>query len=131
MKSSRKHHLEGGFFYVLVVCHILGIDCVNVSLYIMYVIYVYNVWYVNDAPWGILSQILTMEDPSRESQDGRQGKMLLHTEYSLLSLLHQQNGVVHHHGLFQVTLLSKAGKFNIMHRPFLGNKYRYKANKNI
>lgn len=28
--------------------------------------------------------------------------MLLHTEYSLLSLLHTQDGVVHHHGLFQV-----------------------------
>nr|XP_034358557.1 serine/threonine-protein kinase 40 isoform X2 [Arvicanthis niloticus] len=27
--------------------------------------------------------------------------MLLHTEYSLLSLLHTQDGVVHHHGLFQ------------------------------
>ncbi|KAG7283318.1 hypothetical protein CRUP_000844 [Coryphaenoides rupestris] len=27
--------------------------------------------------------------------------MLLHTEYSLLSLLHGQDGVVHHHGLFQ------------------------------
>lgn len=29
--------------------------------------------------------------------------MLLHTEYSLLSLLHTQDGVVHHHGLFQVS----------------------------
>lgn len=28
--------------------------------------------------------------------------MLLHTEYSLLSLLPNQDGVVHHHGLFQV-----------------------------
>lgn len=28
--------------------------------------------------------------------------MLLHTEYSLLSLLHGQDGVVHHHGLFKV-----------------------------
>ncbi|GFS33018.1 hypothetical protein NPIL_270201 [Nephila pilipes] len=27
--------------------------------------------------------------------------MLLHTEYSLLSLLHAQEGVVHHHGLFK------------------------------
>lgn len=27
--------------------------------------------------------------------------MLLHTEFSLLSLLHTQDGVVHHHGLFQ------------------------------
>lgn len=37
-----------------------------------------------------------------ETQEERQGKMLLHTEYSLLSLLHSQDGVVHHHGLFQV-----------------------------
>ena len=29
--------------------------------------------------------------------------MLLHTEYSLLSLLHSQEGVVHHHGLFKVS----------------------------
>ncbi|XP_014672977.1 PREDICTED: serine/threonine-protein kinase 40-like isoform X2 [Priapulus caudatus] len=27
--------------------------------------------------------------------------MLLHTEYSLLSLLHNQDGVVHHHGLYK------------------------------
>ncbi|XP_046569313.1 LOW QUALITY PROTEIN: serine/threonine-protein kinase 40-like [Haliotis rubra] len=46
-------------------------------------------------------KILTMEDPEKESQDDRQGKMLMHTEYSLLSLLHQQDGVVHHHGLFK------------------------------
>nr|DBA33648.1 TPA: hypothetical protein GDO54_001297 [Pyxicephalus adspersus] len=40
-------------------------------------------------------------DKSGETQEERQGKMLLHTEYSLLSLLHNQDGVVHHHGLFQ------------------------------
>lgn len=33
--------------------------------------------------------------------DTKQGKMLIHTEYSLLSLLHSQEGVVHTHGLFQ------------------------------
>lgn len=51
-------------------------------------------------------QILTLEergDQGIESQEERQGKMLLHTEYSLLSLLHTQDGVVHHHGLFQVS----------------------------
>lgn len=32
--------------------------------------------------------------------------MLLHTEYSMLSLLHTQDGVVHHHGLFQVSDLA-------------------------
>lgn len=50
-------------------------------------------------------QILTLEergDQGIESQEERQGKMLLHTEFSLLSLLHTQDGVVHHHGLFQV-----------------------------
>lgn len=46
-------------------------------------------------------KILTLEKPRRESQDGKQGKMLLHTEYSLLSLLKDQEGVVHHHGLFK------------------------------
>jgi len=49
-------------------------------------------------------KILTLEeraDESGETQEERQGKMLLHTEYSLLSLLHNQDGVVHHHGLFQ------------------------------
>uniref|UniRef100_A0A3P9AAM2 Serine/threonine-protein kinase 40 n=1 Tax=Esox lucius TaxID=8010 RepID=A0A3P9AAM2_ESOLU len=49
-------------------------------------------------------KILTLEeraDTAGETQEERQGKMLLHTEFSLLSLLHNQDGVVHHHGLFQ------------------------------
>ncbi|XP_033741051.1 serine/threonine-protein kinase 40-like [Pecten maximus] len=46
-------------------------------------------------------KMLTLENPNKESQDDRQGKMLLHTEYSLLSLLRHQDGVVHHHGLFK------------------------------
>ncbi|XP_054753330.2 serine/threonine-protein kinase 40-like [Lytechinus pictus] len=46
-------------------------------------------------------KILTLSESGRENQDERQGKMLLHTEYSLLSLLRDQEGVVHHHGLFQ------------------------------
>ncbi|XP_071800849.1 serine/threonine-protein kinase 40-like [Asterias amurensis] len=46
-------------------------------------------------------KILTLSEQGKESNDERQGKMLLHTEYSLLSLLHNQEGVVHHHGLFQ------------------------------
>jgi hypothetical protein len=29
--------------------------------------------------------------------------MLLHTEFSLLSLLHDQKNVVHHHGFFKVS----------------------------
>ena len=35
------------------------------------------------------------------NQDVKHGKMLIHTEYSLLSLLHDQEGVVHTYGLFQ------------------------------
>ncbi len=50
-------------------------------------------------------KLLTLEEPGKETQDGRQGKMLLHTEYSLLSLLHDQDGVVHHHGMFQDEIL--------------------------
>uniref|UniRef100_A0A3P9BHQ8 Serine/threonine-protein kinase 40 n=1 Tax=Maylandia zebra TaxID=106582 RepID=A0A3P9BHQ8_9CICH len=53
---------------------------------------------------SVLKKILTLEervDSAKETQEERQGKMLLHTEYSLLSLLHNQDGVVHHHGLFQ------------------------------
>jgi len=54
-------------------------------------------------------KLLTLEEPGQESQDGRQGKMLLHTEYSLLSLLHEQPGVVHHHGMFQDEILDDNG----------------------
>ncbi|XP_066964532.1 uncharacterized protein [Macrobrachium rosenbergii] len=46
-------------------------------------------------------KILTVRDTSEENQDDRQGKMLLHTEHSLLSLLSGQQGVIQHHGLFQ------------------------------
>ena len=54
-------------------------------------------------------KLLTLEEPGQETQDGRQGKMLLHTEYSLLSLLHDQPGVVHHHGMFQDEILDDHG----------------------
>ncbi|XP_058017518.1 serine/threonine-protein kinase 40-like isoform X3 [Ahaetulla prasina] len=50
-------------------------------------------------------KILTLEDKNdhgtETQEERRRGKMLLHTEFSLLSLLHNQDGVVHHHGLFQ------------------------------
>ncbi|XP_014217802.1 probable serine/threonine-protein kinase DDB_G0277165 [Copidosoma floridanum] len=47
-------------------------------------------------------KILTLKDSMQhETQDDRQGKMLLHSEYSLLSLLQNQDGVVHHHGFFK------------------------------
>ena len=52
-------------------------------------------------------KLLTLEQCGKETQDGKQGKMLLHTEYSLLSLLHDQVGVVHHHGMFQDEILDK------------------------
>lgn len=49
-------------------------------------------------------KILTLRNEGQtETQDDRQGKMLLHTEYSLLSLLKDQDGVIHHHGLFKVS----------------------------
>jgi hypothetical protein len=48
-------------------------------------------------------KILTLKDSMEyETQDDRQGKMLLHSEYSLLSLLQNQDGVVHHYGFFKV-----------------------------
>lgn len=37
-----------------------------------------------------------------QMQDERQGKMLLHTEFSLLSLLKEEPGVIQHHGMFSV-----------------------------
>lgn len=37
-------------------------------------------------------------------KDERQGKMLLHQEYSLLSLLEHQDGVMQQHGLFSVSV---------------------------
>lgn len=49
-------------------------------------------------------EILTLKDDNEyETQDDLQGKMLLHAEYSLLSLLHNQDGVVHHHGFFKAS----------------------------
>lgn len=48
-------------------------------------------------------KILTLKTEGQpETQDDRQGKMLLHTEHSLLSLLKDQDGVIQHHGLFKV-----------------------------
>ncbi|XP_057319368.1 uncharacterized protein LOC130663862 isoform X2 [Microplitis mediator] len=53
-------------------------------------------------------KILTLKDDSEEeTQDDRQGKMLLHAEYSLLSLLQNQEGVVHHHGFFKDSALEE------------------------
>lgn len=47
-------------------------------------------------------KVLTLRDDLKEeTPEERQGKMLIHTEYSLLSLLQNQDGVIHHHGLFK------------------------------
>ena len=51
---------------------------------------------------NFFQQILSLKPPSEETQDDRQGKMLLHTEYSLLTLLRGQQGVIQHHGLYKV-----------------------------
>ena len=63
-------------------------------------------------------QILTMPDigtaKQEEVQQHTQGKMLLHTEYSLLSLLKDQDGVVHHHGLFKVCPSNRTGLYTTM-----------------
>jgi serine/threonine-protein kinase 40 len=45
---------------------------------------------------------LTLPENEEETQDIRQGKMLLHAEYSLLSLLHDQPDVIQHYGFFKV-----------------------------
>ena len=52
-------------------------------------------------------QILSLKPPSEEKQDDRLGKMLLHTEYSLLTLLRGQQGVIQHHGLYKVSKSAK------------------------
>lgn len=58
-------------------------------------------------------KILTLKNEGQpESQDDRQGKMLLHTEYSLLSLLKDQDGVIHHHGLYKDHALEEVQNTN-------------------
>lgn len=48
----------------------------------------------------ILSYDLDTEMVNKETQ---QGKTLLHTEYTILSLLADLDGIIHHHGLFCVS----------------------------
>ena len=45
-------------------------------------------------------KVLTIS-ADNESVDDRQGKVLLHNERLILSLLNDQPGVIHHHGLFR------------------------------
>ena len=62
--------------------------------------------------------MLILKPLDQESQDERQGKMLLMTEYGLLSLLHDQKGVIHHHGLFKVIAsrhISSISGFNLIY----------------
>ena len=57
-------------------------------------------------------KILTLKnDLKSETPEDRQGKSLLHTEYSLLSLLKDEDGIAHHHGLFQVVVGSLSSSF--------------------
>ncbi len=43
----------------------------------------------------------------KETPDDIQGKTLLHTEHSLLSLVKNEEGVIHEHGMFRVSLKDK------------------------
>ena len=43
-----------------------------------------------------------LEGRGGETQDHKQGRMLMYTEYSLLSLLKGQEGVIQCHGIFKV-----------------------------
>ena len=52
----------------------------------------------NSDEFMILKVFSTSENDS--VNDERQGKILLHNEHLILSLLNDQNGVVHHHGLY-------------------------------
>lgn len=44
-------------------------------------------------------------DTEKQMLDERQGKMLLHTEFSLLSMLKNEPGVVQQHGMFSVCII--------------------------
>lgn len=54
----------------------------------------------------IFRQILTLSIAPNEklTQDERQGKMLMHTEFTLLSLLQNEEGVIQQRGLFSVSI---------------------------
>ncbi|GIY61839.1 hypothetical protein CEXT_400971 [Caerostris extrusa] len=82
-------------------------------------------------------KMLTIKDELKdETQDDKQGKMLIYTEYALLSLLHNQKGIAHHYGLLRsfvrkeavkifydtICIVSDLHKQNIVHRDLkLGN----------
>lgn len=53
-------------------------------------------------------KFLALRNPDEEeTQDERQGKTLLHVEYSLLTMLKDMEGVIHHHGFFKVKKIKK------------------------
>merc|ERR1719219_1889780 len=59
-----------------------------------------------------LLEILSLTVGGKETQDERQGKMLLHTEHSLLSLLQGVGGVVQcHHTFMDTTLQEEDGRY--------------------
>ena len=59
-----------------------------------------------------LLKILSLTVGGKESQDERQGKMLLHTEHSLLSLLQGVAGVVQcHHTFMDTSLQEEEGRY--------------------
>ncbi|KAG8179561.1 hypothetical protein JTE90_016131 [Oedothorax gibbosus] len=64
-------------------------------------------------------KILTLQELEDESMDDKQGKMLLHTEYSLLSLLQYQEGIVHHHGLFKDECKEEVDPYDL---PYTGKR---------
>lgn len=69
------------------------------------------------------SQILMLNNNTSNEKlqrDERQGKMLLHTEFSLLSLLKNEKGIIQQHGLFSVSE---------MLRTFLNQQNKNKINK--
>ena len=63
-------------------------------------------------------KILTLKnDLKSETPKDRQVKSLLHTEYSLLSLLKDEDGIAHHQGPFQVvvgSLLSSSSSSSLL-----------------
>lgn len=59
----------------------------------------------------LFPQILMLNNNTANEKlqrDERQGKMLLHTEFSLLSLLKNQKGVIQQHELFSVSEMLQA-----------------------
>lgn len=62
----------------------------------------------------------------KQLQDERQGKMLLHTEFSLLSLLKNEPGVIQHHGMFSVSIkIQNLNQFQLMWPEIQSKSFLY------